>query len=148
LAAATASANAAGAPGDVLTQRYDNGRNGRAVDDTISPATVSDGKWQKLAKLNVSGAVYAQPLFVKGQRMADGSTHDLLVVVTAKNWVYGFDANTYQSLWTPRQLGEPDKSYAALATAQSGDPKWECAQMSPLSASPALPPAEYGIGNQ
>src|SRR5882672_2195480 len=50
---------------DVVTQRYDNGRNG-ATTDTITPASFADGKWQRLPSLAVDGTVYAQPLYLQG----------------------------------------------------------------------------------
>src|SRR5690242_9757540 len=70
---------------DVLTQRYDNGRTGRASEASITPASFTDGKWQKLATLAVDGAVYAQPLFVQGQRMSDGTIHNVVYIATARN---------------------------------------------------------------
>ena len=89
-----------GTPIDVLTYHYDSGRTGWNPNETdLTPASVSSGNFGEIATLNVDGNVLAQPLLVSGFKMPDGSTHDVLVVVTGNDSVYAFDANTYAVLW-------------------------------------------------
>lgn len=141
LVAVLASTVAQAAPPDVLTQRYDNGRNGRAVDSTITPQLLSSGNFQKIGELPVSGAIYAQPLFVQNQVIANGTVHDLVVVATSTNILYAFDANNYQQLWTTGALGTPDKS---ISTA---DPSYGCSDMNPMFVSTTTKQT-FGIGIQ
>ena len=129
------------APPDVLTQRYDNGRNGRAVDSTLTPQLLASGNFKKLGEMPVSGAIYAQPLFVSNQVIANGTSHDLVIVASSPNIVYAFDANNYQQLWTTGALGAPDMSDP------TADPSYACPDMSPMFVSTTTKQT-YGIGIQ
>jgi len=89
-----------GTPIDVLTYHYDNPRTGWNQSETdLTPTTVGSAAFGQLTTLNVDGKVFAQPLLVSNFTMPDGSTHDVLIVVTAHDSVYAFDAATYQTLW-------------------------------------------------
>lgn len=89
-----------GTPIDVLTYHYDQGRTGWNPSETdLTPASVSSGNFGQIATLDVDGNVLAQPLLVSGFKMPDGSTHDVLIVVTGNNSVYAFDADNYSILW-------------------------------------------------
>ncbi len=117
------------ARGDVLTQRSDNGRTGATVDDAITPRALRDGSWQLLGQLAVDGPIYAQPLYVQGQLMADGRAHDVVYVATAKNKLYAFDASTLALLWRQDSLEGPDPSDNTLPDG--------CRALVPLSVSPS-----------
>ncbi len=89
-----------GAGTDVLTYHYDNNRTGwNPAETDLTPATVASNKFGLLKTLSVDGGVLAQPLLVSGFVMPDKSMHDMLIVVTAHNSVYAFDAATFATLW-------------------------------------------------
>jgi len=99
-----------GTPIDVTTYHYDVKRTGWNQSETdLTPASVASAKFGLLATLNVDGNVLAQPLLVSGFVLPDGSTHDVLVIVTGHNTVYAFDAKTYTVLWHIN-LGTPQSS--------------------------------------
>ncbi|HUC01527.1 MAG TPA: pyrrolo-quinoline quinone [Candidatus Paceibacterota bacterium] len=85
---------------DVLTYHYDDARDGVDPDETtLTPVNVNVNTFGKIMTLPVDGQVYAQPLYVSGVKLADGSTHDVLYVATANDSLYAFDANTGAQLW-------------------------------------------------
>ncbi len=99
-----------GTPIDVTTYHYDVKRTGWNPGETdLTPASVASAKFGLLATLNVDGNVLAQPLLVSGFVMPDGSSHDVLIIVTGHNTVYAFDAKTYAVLWQIN-LGTPQSS--------------------------------------
>jgi hypothetical protein len=50
-------------------------------------------RFEQLFTLDVDGQIYAQPLYVPGVKMADGTIHNVLYVATSTNRVYAFDAD-------------------------------------------------------
>ena len=99
-----------GTPIDVTTYHYDVKRTGWNPGETdLTPASVASAKFGLLATLSVDGNVLAQPLLVSGFVMPDGSSHDVLIIVTGHNSVYAFDAKTYATLWQIN-LGTPQSS--------------------------------------
>lgn len=124
---------------DVVTQRNDTGRNGAVLDASITPASFSDGKWQRLASLPVDGTVYAQPLFVRNLAMPSGGTRNVVYIATARNKLYAFDADTHQLIWSVTNLPGPDLSDNAFLSG--------CTTMSPTHLVPT-PTFELGIGIQ
>jgi hypothetical protein len=100
----------AGTPIDVTTYHYDNLRTGwNPAETDLTQATVASAKFGVLKTLAVTGDVLAQPLLVAGFKFPDGSTHDVLVVVTETNDAYAFDAATYATLWHVN-FGVPQKA--------------------------------------
>ena len=109
---------------DVLTYHYENNRSGWNPNEVeLTPKMVASDRFSLLATLNVDGNVFAQPLLVSGFKIKDGKDHDVLVVasggeptasggeLTEQNWVYAFDANTYEPLWPkPISLGPSQKT--------------------------------------
>jgi hypothetical protein len=90
----------AGVKIDVTTYHYDNLRTGwNATETELTQASVKGAKFGLLQTLKVDGHVYAEPLLVSSFRMPDASVHDILVVATAHDSVYAFDAQTYAQLW-------------------------------------------------
>ncbi len=90
----------AGTPVDVRAYHYDDARTGwNPAETALTVASVQSPAFGLLATLAVDGDVFAQPLLVSNQKMADGTVHDVLVVATMNNSVYAFDARTYTQLW-------------------------------------------------
>jgi hypothetical protein len=89
----------------VLTQRNDFDRTAHNPRETVLTPAAVRGSFGKLFDLPVDGQVYAQPLMVPGV-VIDGSPRNLLIVATARNTVYFFDADGGQPLWS-RNFGRP-----------------------------------------
>ncbi len=79
----------------VVTQRYDNARDGQNLQEyALSSAVLStSGAFGKLFACTISdGPVYAQPLYVADLAIS-GGTHNVVFVATQQNTVYAFDAD-------------------------------------------------------
>jgi Chitobiase/beta-hexosaminidase C-terminal domain len=105
----TASAASACAQ-DVTTWHYDNLRSGVQPNETIlNPSNVRSTTFGRVFSLPVSGDVYAQPLYLSQYLMSDGVLHNVLLVATAEDYVYAFDAdgnNPAQGyIWRQSMLG-------------------------------------------
>src|SRR5580692_1392832 len=78
----------------ILTQHYDNARDGQNTDETIlTRSNVNSTTFGKLFALGVDGQVYAQPLYVPGVVIPGQGTHNVLYVATEHDSVYAFDAD-------------------------------------------------------
>jgi hypothetical protein len=100
-----------GTPVDVTTYHYDNLRTGwNATETDLAPGSVGGSSFGLLKTLTVDGSVFAEPLLVSGFKFPDATTHDVLVVATAHDSVYAFDAQTYAPLW-----------HVSLGTSQSSN---------------------------
>jgi hypothetical protein len=85
-------------PVSVLTQHNDNGRSGANLNELIlTAANVNLNQFGKLFTHNVSGFIYAQPLYVPLVHIVAGGIdkgiHNIVIVVTMNNWIYAFDAD-------------------------------------------------------
>jgi hypothetical protein len=90
---------AASAQVSILTNRNDNARTGANLSETkLNTSNVSVGNFGKLWSYAVDGAVFAQPLYVRGLSIG-GGTHNVLYVATMNDEVYAFDADTNVQLW-------------------------------------------------
>src|SRR4051812_34733903 len=90
------------AQGNVPTHRYDGARSGaNLAETTLTTANVNVNQFGKLYSYPVDGAVYAQPLYVRGVKI-DNVVRNVLYVVTMKDKVYAFDADSPSPspLWT------------------------------------------------
>jgi outer membrane protein assembly factor BamB len=102
---------------DVLTQHNDISRSGQDLSESVlTTSNVSSSTFGKLFTIPVQGLIFAQPLIVSHYEIAH-ATHDVLIVATAHNMVYAFDANNGTTLWST-SLGPSVSS----ATARGGFP--------------------------
>src|ERR1700719_1086067 len=90
----------------VLTNKYDNARDGLNSSETLLTASdVTSSQFGKLATYNVDGYVQAQPLYMYGLTI-NGGTHNVVFVATLNDSVYAIDADTSTLLWQT-SLGTP-----------------------------------------
>lgn len=84
----------------VSTQHYDNPRSGANLQEyVLTPSNVDSNQFGKLFGFTMDGAVFAQPLYVSGLAMSNG-THNVVIVATEHNSVYAFDADAFSNaLW-------------------------------------------------
>jgi hypothetical protein len=79
---------------DVTTWHYNNARTGVQPNETaLTPSNVNSAKFGKIFSLPVLGDIYAQPLYLSQYPMSDGQLHNVLLVATAEDYVYAFDAD-------------------------------------------------------
>ena len=79
---------------DVTTWHYDNARTGvQPAETVLTPSNVNSAKFGKIFSLPVIGDIYAQPLYLHQYQMSDGLLHNVLIVATAEDYVYAFDAD-------------------------------------------------------
>lgn len=95
---------------DVTTWHYDNSRSGVQPHETVlTPANVTSANFGKLFSFPVLGDLYAQPLYLSQYLMSDGKLHNVLLVATAQDYVYAFDADgknpTQGYLWRKLLVG-------------------------------------------
>jgi hypothetical protein len=77
----------------VLTYHNDASRDGiNALEFGLTPATVTTATFGKLFSCTVDGAVYGQPLWVKGLTIG-GGVHNVIFVATENDSAYAFDAD-------------------------------------------------------
>jgi hypothetical protein len=79
---------------DVTTWHYDNARSGvQSHETTLTPSNVNSSSFGKVFSLAVIGDIYAQPLYLGQYMMSDGKLHNVLIVATAQDYIYAFDAD-------------------------------------------------------
>jgi hypothetical protein len=82
-------------PAAVRTQHNDNNRSGTNLDETtLNVENVKAKTFGRVARMQVDGHVYAQPLYVPAVNIPGHNKHDVLYVATMNNSVYAFDANS------------------------------------------------------
>jgi hypothetical protein len=78
----------------VFTYHNDKARSGvNSRELALTPATVTTATFGKLFSCPVDGAIYAQPLWVRGLSIAGGN-HNVIFVATQHDSVYAFDADS------------------------------------------------------
>ena len=107
---AAANVTAAVSAQDVTTWHNDIARTGTQTKETIlTPANVNSQQFGRVFSFAVVGDVYAQPLYLSQYVMGDGVAHNVLIVATAQDYIYAFDAdgnNPAQGyLWRDSLLG-------------------------------------------
>lgn len=79
---------------DVTTWHYDNARSGvQSSEAVLTPSNVKSSTFGKVFSFPVLGDTYAQPLYLGQYTMSDGKLHNVLIVATAEDYVYAFDAD-------------------------------------------------------
>lgn len=114
--------------GAVVTSRNDNARTGaNLVEHELKPENVRAETFGLLFSRDVDGKIFAQPLYVPGVTVADGSKHDIVYVTTQHDTVYAFDAkhDVPTPLWS-KTLGNSvpsDDINTATATCADNTPE-------------------------
>ena len=99
-------ANSAPAPVSILTNRYNNQRDGQNNSETqLTTSNVKASSFGKLFADQVDGNIYAEPLYVPGLTI-NGAVHNVVYVATENDSVYAFDADVAgPALWHKSFLG-------------------------------------------
>jgi hypothetical protein len=83
----------------VLTNKYDNSRDGQNISETLlTSADVNSNQFGKLFAFSVDGYVSAQPLYMYALTV-NGATHNVAFVATEHDSVFAIDADTGALLW-------------------------------------------------
>jgi len=113
---------AAPATTDVLTYHNDIARTGQNLTETtLTTGNVTSAKFGKLGFYSVDGLVDAQPLYASNVAVPSNGTHNVLVVATEHDSVYGFDADSGAILWHA----------SMLKTGETTSDTRSCGQVSP-----------------
>jgi uncharacterized protein (TIGR03437 family) len=79
---------------NVLTWHNDNARTGQNLNEQLlSPGNVKRGSFGLRFSQPVDGIITAQPLYVSGVEIAGRGRHNIVIVATAHDSVYAFDAD-------------------------------------------------------
>lgn len=105
----------------IWTYRGDNIRSGVNASETIlTPDNVNQNSFGLLFTDAVSGAVFAQPLYVPSLTV-NGAVHNVVFVVTEADNIYAFDADKAgKALWGHSLLGKGEQTLFSADT-QCGD---------------------------
>jgi hypothetical protein len=110
----------------VVTRAYDNNRTGWNPNETVlTQANVKAKGVRRITIIPLTGdarGMEAQPLILPKVKLADGTTHDVMVLPSMANVVRGVDAYTGAGLWSVT-LGTPVQGSAAIDFHQIND-KW------------------------
>jgi mono/diheme cytochrome c family protein len=91
----------------VYAQHNDNARTGANLAETIlKPSNVRPGQFGLLFRHAVDDQVFAQPLYVPNLAIA-GGRHNVVIVATAANTLYAFDADQDAPPYWQVNLGPP-----------------------------------------
>ncbi len=88
----------------VTTYQNDNYRSGANTHETtLTLSNVNVSQFGRKTVFNVTGFVYAQPLYVPNVNI-NGVLHNVVYVATEHDQVYAFDVNNGQQLWNKNLL--------------------------------------------
>jgi hypothetical protein len=131
-------------PGN-LTWRNDNLRTGQNTKELVlAPSTVNPATFGKLFSCPVDGYVYAQPLYVPNLNVSGQGVHNVVIVATAQDTVYAFDAdansNPCVSLWqaTLVPAGEEAVPVSSPPIANSDIPTDDIAPFIGITGTPVI----------
>jgi hypothetical protein len=85
-----------------LTWRNDNSRSGQNTRElALAPGTVNSSNFGKIFSCPLDGYAYAQPLYVPNLAIPGSGTHNVVIMATAMDSVFAFDAdaNPCVMLW-------------------------------------------------
>jgi hypothetical protein len=86
-----------------VTQEHNNpSRDGVYIDSAFTPAAAANLTRDLNFNGTISGAVYAQPLYIEG-----GPNGPMIIAVTELNNVYALDATTGLPIWSRTDIGPP-----------------------------------------
>lgn len=86
---------------DNVTYHNNNLRTGWYQNETALNATnVASSSFHLISTLTTAGKSYSQPLYLSNQKVANGTTHNLLVVTDSTDVVYAYDADSLGLVWT------------------------------------------------
>jgi Fe-S cluster assembly iron-binding protein IscA len=117
---ALAPLRAYGQPPSVLTHHNDVGRTGQNLNEIVLNTTnVNAASFGKLFIQKVDGSIVAQPLYVPGVQLPNGTTHNVVYVATQHDSVFAFDADNILGsnatpLWTvnfPKSVPDDAANY-------------------------------------
>jgi hypothetical protein len=95
----------------LLTRAWDNDRSGWNRNETVlTQAGVKAKGLTHLTTIPVYGdarGIESQPLILPAVKLANGSTHDVMILPSMANVVRGVDATTGVALWQTPPLGTP-----------------------------------------
>jgi hypothetical protein len=121
----------------VLTYHNDNMRTGRNSSETsLTLKNVNSATFGKLFVIPTDGLVDAQPLYVPNVSIAGNGTHNLLVVATENDTVYGLDADNGAILW----------QVTALESGETPSDNRGCGQVSPVIGITSTPAIDLAAG--
>src|SRR4030095_14123643 len=86
-----------------VTQEHNNpSRDGVYIDAAFTPSAAANLTRDLAFDGTISGAVYAQPLYIEG-----GPSGPMIIAVTEMNNVYALDATTGLPIWSRTDIGPP-----------------------------------------
>src|ERR1700690_479757 len=89
----------------VLTYHNNNQRTGWNPSETaLTFKNVNSSTFGKLFVIATDGLVDAQPLYASNVSIPGNGTHNVLLVATEHDTVYGFDADTGSTIWQATTL--------------------------------------------
>src|SRR5262249_57532616 len=77
-------------------------RDGVYIDQAFTPSAAANLTRDLNFNGTISGAVYAQPLYIEG-----GPNGPMIIAVTEMNNVYALDATTGLPIWSRTDIGSP-----------------------------------------
>ena len=90
-----------GSAADNITYHNNNLRTGWYQNETtLTTSNVGSSAFHLISTLKTAGKSYSQPLYVSAQQVADGSTHNLVIVTDSTDVVYAYDADTLGLVWS------------------------------------------------
>jgi hypothetical protein len=143
-------------PQNVVTQGHDERRTGAFPSERVlTPQTVASGRFGRLYSRAVEGQIFAQPLFIRHVATRNKGDRNLLVIATAANQVYAFDADDMtpddsKALVFQKQLSfrgqlDPTSALEPAARNTDADLNKNCNQTFPyffgITATPVIDPA-------
>src|SRR6201990_619228 len=86
-----------------VTQEHNNpSRDGVYIDSAFTPSAAANLTRNLSFNGTISGAVYAQPLYIEG-----GPNGPMIIAVTEQNNVYALNATTGVPIWSRTDIGAP-----------------------------------------
>jgi len=134
----------------ILTNRYDNSRDGlNSLETILTPSNVTAQFFGKLFSNSVDGNIYAETLYVPGVTI-NGQTHNVVYVATEHDSVYAFDADAGAApLWQTSFINPANGITTVnsnIVSAKNSDPG--CVDINPeygITASPVIDPSTNTI---